>query len=461
MTVDTVIRGGTLVTQNEMFDADIGIDQGKISTISEPGSLDADVYIDANGELVMPGIVDPHVHIDDMFSIDTYRSASAAAALGGITTVIDFAWQAWEGELGIWNDTSTVLEGINRKREKASDSLIDYSLHGGITRTDPEFFEEIDAVIDQGVTSFKMFTAYELSLPNGFMNEVFQALADRDAVAALHTEDASVCEYITDKYKAEGKGDAKWYPSSRPDYAEAMAAEDAVRMATEAGCKYYGIHTTCRKSAKVLEEFQREYGRNLVRAETCTHYTTLNDSIYEELGNLPMIAPPIRTQEDVTAIIDHLEDGLLDVISTDHCAFTEESKQTANWWDSSFGTNTLQFSLPILHDVLVNEHGFSYPSLVSLTSSTPARLFGLNEKGTLQPGTDADIVLFDPKEKFEISAEDNASKADYSLYEGREVRGAVTKTIVRGELIADAGDIVGQDGYGEFVEREIPDWRPA
>jgi len=459
--MDTVIGEGTLVTQNQMFDADIGIRNGKISSISEPGSLNGNQYIEAKDALVMPGVVDPHVHIDDMFSIDTYRTASAAAALGGVTTVIDFAWQAWEGELAIWDETSTVLEGVDRKREKAADSLIDYSLHGGITRTDQEFFEEVDTVIEEGVTSFKMFTAYELSLPNGFMNRVFQALADRGAVAALHTEDASICDYITDQYKDEGKGVSTHYPSSRPDYAEAMAAEDAVRMATEAGCKYYGIHTSCEKSAEVLEEFQQDHGKELVRAETCTHYTTLEDSIYEELGNLPMIAPPIRKPDDIEAIIKRLENGVLDVVSTDHCAFTEESKQTENWWDSSFGTNTLQFSLPILHDVLVNEREFSYPSLVSLTASTPARLFGLTEKGTLQPGTDADIVVFDPEKEFTISAEDNASKADYSLYDGREVRGAVSKTFVRGELVADTGDVVCNEGHGEFVEREIPHWRPA
>jgi len=459
MSVDTVIQGGTVVTADDTIEASVAIDEGEIVAVGSRAAMpDAENSVDASGLLVMPGVVDPHVHVDDMFSVDSYETATAAAALGGTTTYIDFAWQAWVGELSIFDAEGTLLEGIERKREKGESALVDYGLHGAITRETQGVLDELPDVLDAGVTSIKMFTAYEHGLSNGFMNRVFKRLADLDGVAVLHTEDPSVCDDLTERFQEEGKGDPEWYPRSRPDYAEAMAAGDAVRMATEAGCRYYGIHTSCRKSAAVLADFREQYGSDMVRAETCTHYTTLTDDVYEELGNKPMIAPPIREQDDVEAMFEHLKRGSLDVVSTDHCGYRTESKDVENWWESTFGANGLQVSLPIFHDAAVNDRGFSYPFLVRTMSRNPARIFGLSKKGAITPGMDADIVLFDPTETYTVTAADNASEADFSIYEGREVTGRVKKTFSRGELVADDGEIVGTPGHGEFVPREIPNW---
>lgn len=457
--VDTVIQGGWVVTATDTFEADVAMDGERIAAVGEPDAMpDADRTVDATGKLVMPGVVDPHVHIADMFSIDTYETATRAAALGGTTTYIDFAWQPWDGDLGLWDEPGTLMEGIRWKQDRAEGAVVDYGLHGAITREDPTVYDELEDVMAAGVPTFKLFTAYEFGLTNGFMNEAFGALADHDAVAVLHTEDASVCDAKTAQFKREGKGDPEWYPRSRPDYAEAMAADDAVRMAMEAGCRYYGIHTTNRKSADVLASFREKHGSEMVRAETCTHYTTLDDSIFLEMGNLPMIAPPIRKPDDIEAMFEHLAAGSLDVVSTDHCGYTKESKQTENWWDSKFGANALQTNLPVFHDEAVNERGFSYPFLVQKLCTNPARIFGLPGKGTLDPGTDADVLVFDPTDPYTITADDNASKADFSIYEGREVTGRVEKTFVRGTLVADDGDIVAEPGHGRFVERERPDW---
>jgi dihydropyrimidinase len=459
MSVDTVIQGGTVVTADDTIEASVAIDEGEIVAVGSRAAMpDAENSVDASGLLVMPGVVDPHVHVDDMFSVDSYETATAAAALGGTTTYIDFAWQAWVGELSIFDAEGTLLEGIERKREKGESALVDYGLHGAITRETQGVLDELPDVLDAGVTSIKMFTAYEHGLSNGFMNRVFKRLADLDGVAVLHTEDPSVCDDLTERFQEEGKGDPEWYPRSRPDYAEAMAAGDAVRMATEAGCRYYGIHTSCRKSAAVLADFREQYGSDMVRAETCTHYTTLTDDVYEELGNEPMIAPPIREQDDVEAMFEHLSRGSLDVVSTDHCGYRTESKDVENWWESTFGANGLQVSLPVFHDAAVNDRGFSYPFLVRTMSRNPARIFGLSKKGAIAPGMDADIVLFDPTETYTVTAADNASEADFSIYEGREVTGRVKKTFSRGELVADDGEIVGTPGHGEFVPREIPNW---
>ena len=457
MVVETIISGGTVVTATGETDASIAVNDGKIVGIGTDETLpDASETIDASGLLVMPGVIDPHVHIDDMFSIDSYESATGAAAVGGTTSYIDFAWQAWDGEMGIWDEDGTLLEGVERKQEKGEDALIDYSLHGAITREDPAVFDEIPDVIDAGVTSFKMFTAYEHGLSNGFMNRAIQHIAAEDAVGVFHTEDPSICDSLTEQFKEEGKGDPEWYPQSRPDYAEAMAAEDAARMAVEAGMKYYGIHTTCRKAADILEYFQDD--GSMIRAETCTHYCTLDDSIFEEMGNLPMIAPPIRKPDDIEAMFEHLHNGCLSVVSTDHCGYRLDQKQVENWWDSAFGANALQVSLPVFYDEAVNRRGFSPSFVVQVMATNPADTFGLSEKGTLETGTDADIVLMDPDETYTITADDNVSKAEFSIYEGRTVTGRVKKTLVRGEVVAEDGAVVGEPGYGEFIEREIPDW---
>lgn len=457
MSVDTVIAGGTVVTASSTFDAAVAVDDGKIVGVGEESELpDGDARIDATGQLVMPGIVDPHVHIDDHVSIDSYRTATSAAALGGVTTVIDFAWQAYEGEESPWDEPGPVADGLRRKRDNQREALVDFGLHAGILREGEDLFEEIPDLIEAGLTSFKMYTAYEFGVSNGYLRRVFDALADRGAVGVVHTEDDSVCQSIVEEMRAAGKDAPEEYPQSRPDYAEAMAAEDAVRIATEAGAKYYGFHTSCRESADAIARFQEDGSR--VRAETCTHYTTLDESIHAELGNLPKIAPPIRTPDDVEAMFEHLRGGALSVVSTDHVAQLRSSKENRPWWEGPYGANGVQVSLPVFHDEAINERGLSYPFLVRVMSANPAATFGLPNKGSLDPGTDADIVLFDPDATQTITAEDNASKADYSVYEGREVTGRVRKTLVRGEVVAEDGEIVAEPGHGEFIEREIPDW---
>lgn len=458
MTLDLVISGGTLATSKRLIDCDIAINDGKIAAIGNKQMFpEAEETVDASGLLVMPGVVDPHVHIDGYLSRETYEAGTSAAALGGITSCINFAWEAWVGDLSIWEQEGTLLEAVQRQKKKGKESIIDFGLHGAITREDPAVFDELEDVIAEGVTSVKMFTAYEIGLSNGFINRIFEHVADHDIVGVLHTEDASVCEHLTQELQAAGKHQPQYYPQARPDYAEAMAADSAVRMAQEAGAKYYGIHTTSQKAADVLASYQIDGSK--VRGETCTQYTTLDESAYKEQGTLPIMAPPLRTPADRDALFEHLATGALSVVSTDHNAFKRSEKAVENWWDSSFGTNGLQTSLPVFHDEAVNKRGYSYPFLVRVMCTNPAQTFGLPEKGTLEPGTDADIVLFDPNESYTISADENASIADYSIYEGKEVTGRVKKTYLRGELIADEGKIVGEPGYGEFIDRDRPDWQ--
>lgn len=459
MTVDTVITGGRVVSPFSTREASVAIDDGQIVAVGDRATLPAaSTTIDASEKIIMPGVVDPHVHIGDMFSMDSYESATAAAALGGVTTCIDFGWQAWEGEESPYDTEGPLMQGVDRKRAKAEDAIIDIGLHGGITREDPAVLDELAAAVDAGVTSFKMYSTYEMGVSYGFMEQVFERLSDLGAVAVVHTEDDSVCQTRTARLQEQGRGDPTDYPEARPDYAEAMAASNAVRLATEHGCKYYGFHTTSEAAAAELARYRERYGPGLVRAETCTHYTALDESVYAEQGTLPMLAPPIRPKADRAAIVDHLRRGTLDVVSSDHCGYTQERKAAENWWDSAFGANGLQTELSVLHDELVIRRGLSYPLLVRVKCSTPARLFGLTDKGTLDTGTDADVVVLDPKASKTITADDNASVADYTLYEGREISGTVETVLVRGKPVVRDGELVGSPGHGTFLERDIPTW---
>jgi dihydropyrimidinase len=234
-----------------------------------------------------------------------------------------------------------------------------------------------------------------------------------------------------------------------------MGAADAARLAAETGVNYYGVHTTCEQAADVLAEFQDD---NAIRAETCVHYTALNRSAHAEQANLPKLAPPLREPSDTDALFEHIRRGTLSVVSTDHAVYHEKYKRDVPWWDAPLGANSVQVSLPVFHDVAVNERGLSYPKLVELMCRNPARTFGLPQKGTIEPGTDADLVLFDSDREHTIDADENRSNSTYSIYDGRTVTGMPSATLLRGEVVARNGEVVADPGMGEFLERKLPNW---
>jgi len=457
MTVTLAVRDGTLVTPDGMIEADLLVEEDEILGMVAHGTeIAAETVVDAEGSLVMPGVVDPHVHVGSPGTIDSFETGGRAGALGGVTTFVTFAWQAWTGPDSPWDEPGTLRAAVDRQRDAADSALLDYSVHATITREDVAVLDELESLVEAGIVSFKMFTAYEFGLRNGFIEQVMDELSDLGAIAVLHTEDTDVCGSREAAMRRTGRGSPTDYPDSRPDHAEAMAADDAVRMAQNTGAKYYGIHTSCPEASAVIKAARTDGSQ--FRGETCVHYTTLTRDAHERQGHLPMIAPPLRTAADVDAMFESLRDGTLDVVSTDHVAFTRERKQTTNWWDSEYGANSVQRSLPVFHDEAVVNRGLTYPKLVRLLCTNPAQTFGLENKGTLEPGTDADFVVFDPDATQTIDATDNASRADYSLYDGRDVTGRVELTYLRGECIAANGEVVGDSGHGEFIPRTVPDW---
>lgn len=456
MTVDIRIAGGSVVRSTDVLEADVLVDGERIAGLVDPGEgSTAERTVDASGQLVLPGVVDPHTHIADYNTIDSYETATAAAALGGVTSLLTFAWQAWDGEESPYEEPGTLLDAVDRHHDRSEDAYVDHGVHAVITREDPETLTELEDVREGGVTSVKLFTTYESGVSYGFLDEAFAAIADAGLVAAVHTEDDAICTRRTDQAIESVAADPESYPGVRPDYAEAIAAGAAARLAVEHGVNYYGVHTTSRAAVEELAQYTDEPN---VRAETCTHYTATDEGIYAELGELAVLAPPLRQEDDVEALFDHLADGTLSVVSTDHVAATRTQKTETPWWDGPYGVNSLQRSLPVFHEVAVNERGFSYPFLARVMSDAPARTFGMARKGRIAPGMDADVVVFDPAERQTITATDNASRADFTVYEGREVTGRVKKTFVRGTLVADDGEVVAEPGHGTFLHREVPTW---
>lgn len=451
---DLLISGGTVVTPEESFEADVAVTDGTITGVGDETTFGSPTRrVDATGKVVVPGVVDPHVHINGPNSIEEYATGSAAAAVGGVTTVVTFAWQTRADLPG----AASIPEAIERQRTAGADSRVDFGLHAVVTDEQLDG-DEADAALAAGVPTFKLFTAYDFGVSNGGLEHALEVVGARDGVALVHTEDASVCEHRTEDLKAAESGDPGHYPASRPIHAEAMAADDAIRLARAAGCRYYGMHTSGGQSAAAIAAHVDDGSR--VRAETCTHYLTLDESVYDasSMGTVATMAPPLREPSDADALAEALGRDILRVVSTDHVAFTREQKTVANWWDGEFGVNGLQWSLPVLHDAVVVNGPLTRSDLVRLTATNPAATFGFPQKGSLTPGTDADIVVFDPEATQTVDAAQNHSAADYSIYDGRTVQGRVDKTFVRGELVAEDGAPTATEGHGEYVARTPPTW---
>jgi dihydropyrimidinase len=456
MVVDTVIAGGEVVTADDVFEASVAVDGEEIVAVGDRGSLpEARETVDATGRYVMPGLMDAQTHVHDRSSIDTHETAGMAAAAGGITTYMDFSWMYVDHQPH--KASRSLMDGIRAKQQKAEGkAVVDYALHGGITDDQEGVVDELEAAHEAGVTSFKMFTGGTFPVGYGLINLVMERLGELGGVGVFHTEEADVCDRLAERLRAEGKSDPRYFADSRPDYAEAMAADTVLRSAQAHDAKYFGIHTTSRAAADAIDRF-RDDG-SLVRAETCTHYTVYDESEFDRRGNLVKIAPPLRTPDDVEAMYEYLESGTLDLVSTDHCSYKREQKAVENWWDSTSGANQLQTSVPVFFDEAVDRRGYSPSFVVEKMSTAIADTYGMPDKGTLDPGTHADIVVFDPDAPYTVSAEENFSKADFSVYEGREVTGRVETTFVRGEKVYDDGEIHVPAGYGDFVAREVPDW---
>lgn len=451
--MELLIKGGTLVTPTETFQADLRVIGETIAEIGLDLPVGGATVIDASGKYVLPGMIDVHTHlalrVAGTVSSDDFRTGTRAAAFGGITTIIDFT-AGTKGE--------TLAEGIRKRRQDADGNVcIDYALHLCATEATPDLLAEIPEAIRAGNPSFKLFTAYDaMMLDDGALLEILSAVGKAGGLAGVHAENYPVIKTLTRRLLADGKTGPEYHPVSRPDYCEGEATERVITLAEAAGAPLYVFHLTC---ARALEQVAVARGRGLsVYAETCMQYLLLTDARYQEPdfgGAKYVLSPPLRKASDNAALWEGLRRGDLQVVASDHCPFTLAQKDAGrgDFTKIPNGAPGLETTLPLLHSEGVKKGRISLNRMVEVFSANPARIFGLRKKGALAPGFDADLVVFDPDKEVTLSAGTLHMNCDYNPYEGVRVTGYPVVTVSRGHIVCQNGEFRGDFAHGRMVER--------
>jgi dihydropyrimidinase len=453
--MSTLIKNGRVITAEQDYTADVYVEKDKITAIGTGLPMQAGTVIDAQGKYVIPGGVDVHTHMDMPFggttSSDDFETGTRAAAFGGTTCIIDFAIQSKGTKM------RDALDVWWKKGEKAT---IDFSLHMIITDLPEAHLEDMNEMVREGVTSFKLFMAY----PNVLMVDdatIFRAMrqtGNNGALVCMHAENGGVIDLFVQKALAEGKTAPIYHALTRPTTAESEAVNRAIALAQMAGSPVYIVHLS---SADALEKVSEARDKGVpVFAETCPQYLLLS---VEDLdrpnfeGAKFVFTPPLREKWHQDKLWEGLKKNTLQVVSTDHCPFCfKEQKELGR---DSFakipnGGPGVENRLQLLHHHGVNQKRISLNRWVELVATTPAKMFGLYpRKGTIAVGSDADIVIWAPNKEITISAASHHMRVDYSMFEGFKVRGDAETVLSQGEVLVDNGKWHGKAGRGNFIKR--------
>jgi len=457
MAFDTLIINGRVVTATDTFASDVAISGGKITAIGHNLSREnAGTIIDAAERYVMPGGIDVHTHLDMPFggttSADDFETGTRAAAFGGTTTLIDFAIQ-YKGQ--------TLRTAFDTWMQKASGKAVcDYAFHCIITDIGGAQIEEMNALVREGVTSFKLFMAYPgvFMLDDASIFKTFRATANNGGLVCMHAENGGAIDVIVQQALAEGKKAPKYHALTRPTTAEAEATARAIALAEMAGAPLYIVHLSCNDA---LEKVREARDRGLpVYAETCPQYLYLSIENFDAPGfegAKYVFTPPLREKWHQEKLWNGLKRDHLQVVSTDHCPFCfKEQKELGkdDFTKIPNGGPGVEHRLSLIYSGGVAKGRFSVNRFVELVSTTPAKLFGLYpRKGTIAAGSDADLVIFDPNRKHTISANTHHMRVDYSMFEGIEVTGVPETVLSRGKIVIEGNQFKGRPGAGEFLKR--------
>jgi dihydropyrimidinase len=450
-----LIKNGSVVTPEGIVVSDLYVEGDTIAAIGPSLSPQAGKIFDATGKLVIPGGVDVHTHLDapvgGTVSSDDFETGTRAAAFGGTTCIVDFATQS-RGE--------TLHTAYDLWRAKAATAVVDYGLHMIVVDVSKGQLEELDDLVERGVSSFKLFTAYPntLMVDDATILQVMLRAGTKGAIVAVHAENGSVIQYLVQQALAHGRTAPVDHALTRPPITEAEAVHRVVALARIAGVPVYIVHVSTQEAA---DEIARARAMGIpVLGETCPHYLLLTK---DELarpgfeGAKFVLTPPLREQTDQEALWQALRLGDLQVVSTDHCPFFFETQKKIGLKDFTKipnGGPGIENRLQLLYHFGVNEGRISVSKWVDLIATNPAKLFGLYpKKGTLQAGSDADIVIWNPDLKHTISAATHHMRVDYSMYEGITVRGNAETVISRGEVIIEQNNWLGKTGRGQYLKR--------
>ena len=458
--MSVLIKDGMIVTSTGRYVADVYTEEDKIKTIGKNLDVVADETVDAMGKYVLPGAIDPHTHISMPFmgtsAQDDYETGTIAAACGGVTTVVDFDLQQ-KGE--------SLLEALERKKSWAEGkAAVDFSLHPAIMDPRPEVIQEVKkAILDYGTPSFKIFMVYDFRVDDATMIKLLEETKKYGGLVQVHAENVYIIQHMNEVLEREGKLAPYYHAVSRPNIAEEEAIARAVKMVELTGSRIYIVHLSSKEGLFKVKE-ARDHGID-VFAETCPQYLLLNEDRYKEAdfnGAKYVMSPPLRTEESSEALWGGLKGGDLQVVATDHCPFDFHGKKDMFGKDDykkiPNGAPGIETLLMLMHTEGVVKGRISLERMVDVLSTGTARMFGLKDKGEIIVGKDADIVVFDPDQKFIITQDKLHMNVDYTPYEGMKMTGMPYAVYSRGKRVAEWNGeqvaFVGEIGRGRFVKRE-------
>jgi len=457
MSFDTIIRNGTVVTATDTYVADVAISDGKIVAVgANLPTQNATQVLDASNKLVLPGGIDVHTHLDMPFggttSADDFETGTRAAAFGGTTTLIDFAIQ-YKGQ--------PLRQAFDTWMSKAaSKAVCDYAFHCIMTDVSGGQLSEMNDLVREGVTSFKLFMAYPgvFMLDDGSIFKALQMTSQNGGLICMHAENGSAIDVIVQQALAEGKKAPKYHALTRPTTAEAEATARAIALAEMAGAPIYIVHLSCNDA---LEKVREARDRGLpVYAETCPQYLYLSIENFDAPGfegAKYVFTPPLREKWHQEKLWNGLKQDHLQVVSTDHCPFCfKEQKELGrdDFTKIPNGGPGVEHRMSLIYSGGVASGRFNANRFVELVSTAPAKLFGLYpRKGTISVGSDADLVIFDPKRRHTISAKTHHMRVDYSMFEGIQVTGMPDVVLSRGNVVIDGDKFLGRAGKGQFLRR--------
>jgi dihydropyrimidinase len=437
---DLLIQKGIVVTGSGVRKADVGIKGEKIVAV-KPGLLEREASrtINASGKYVMPGVIDVHVH--PVYE-DDLGGLSYTAAFGGTTTLIHFAYA---------KPGMKLIDTIKKYQEEGlQKSYLDFGIHG--TLFDPASqVEEIPKAFDLGVSSFKMFMTYaklKWMTDDYHLTAAMDLISDGGGLAMVHAENGLVTDYLEDRSLKRGEDQKRVFLKTRPDLLEAEAIFRALTIATITRCPLYIVHLSTEKGVIPIQRAKEE-GQQ-VYVETCPQYLTMTDAKLQKLGPLAKIGPPLRNEKDRLALWKAIQKGIIDVVASDHAPKAKKTEDP--FFEAPYGSPQSETMLTVTYDEGVNKKRIKPSKLVQLLSENPAKIFGLYpEKGMIQKGSDADLVIFDPNDAYTIKHENQHSGAPYTLYEGRRCKGRPVLVMQRGRILIEDGEMKGRPGEGKFL----------
>jgi len=451
---DLVIKNGLVVSPQGIVRGGLAVRNEKIVNVGDNDSLpEAKLVIDAGGNFILPGLVDPHVHFGRAAEEDFtsyFKSESESAAISGVTTFMGFVrfGEILERRLPVYQKGKEIA---------AQNSFIDFKFHAYLFTE--EHIEEIPQLVEEGITSAKLMLNYTVeaaekvgyrAVDMGFVYKVMETLVKHSpsAFVQAHCEQPDIITLLSNRLETQGRSDFLAWAESRPAISEAIHAFSLGLISMETGCPVYIVHVSSKETVDVIR-YMRQKGVKIY-AETCPHYLTMTRDT--PVGVLARMSPPLRNEEDVDYLWEAITDGTFDTIGSDHVPLMKQQKEEDGIWKGIPGVGGIGAILPLIMTEGFNKEKISIERMVQLTSENPARIWGIYpKKGALSPGSDADIVITDPNQEWILSVDNLKSRSDYSIFEGKRVKGKAIKTFVRGNLVAEDGELVLDKPIGEYV----------